>query len=120
VVAVRELNAERIAIMHGQAEELDQGIRASAASAGVGITVRRIGSLLAVGFGNAAGDPDKARHVGQTSAAFHLAAMNHGVYFSARGLIALNTVLTDVDLATVRERLGQALADVAAEVAART
>ena len=50
------------------------------------------------------------------STAFHLAALNHGVFIAPRGLLALSTVLDD-DLADeAADRLSLALEDVAAEL----
>jgi len=48
--------------------------------------------------------------------AFHLAALNHGVFMAPRGLLVLSTVLDD-DLADeAADRLSLALEDVAAEL----
>lgn len=115
VVSVRELNAERIAIMDGQAEELDAALTRAAAAANLNGTVRRLGSLLHLSLNEA--DGAGSRIAGPGNSRFHLAAMNHGVYLSARGLFSLCTVLTDSDLASVKERLGAALGDVGAELA---
>lgn len=115
VVSVNELSAERIAIMEGQAEELDAALRRAADTLGLGLAVRRIGSLLHLSLG--ANETELAREPARANALFHLAAMNRGVYLSARGLMALCTVLTDTDLAATTERLGEALADVQAELA---
>ena len=116
VVSVRELTAERIAIMDGQAEELEAGLKQAASSAGIGANVRRIGSLLHLSLNPASDDPTALRNVERANSLFHLAAMNRGLYLSARGLMSLCTVLTDTDLAEVKERLGAAIGDAAAEV----
>ncbi|MBA4179836.1 MAG: hypothetical protein C0506_04535 [Anaerolinea sp.] len=117
VVSVRELTPERIAIMAGQAEELDGRLKAAAAAAALDVTVRRIGSLLHITFNAASPDPEAARAVNEKNGLFHLAAMNRGVYLSARGLMSLSTVLTEADLDSIAERLGEAIGDVAAEAA---
>lgn len=46
---------------------------------------------------------------------FHLAALNQGLFFAPRGLIALSTVMTDDLIAEVCERSAVALGDVARE-----
>jgi glutamate-1-semialdehyde aminotransferase len=46
---------------------------------------------------------------------FHLAALNHGLFFAPRGLIAMSTVMTDAVIHEVLERAQAAFADVAAE-----
>lgn len=113
VVSVRELTAERIAIMHGQAEELEASLRKSAAKRGLPFSVRRAGSLLNVYF---TAEPPKAnltRPDGKAAALFHLAGMNHGLYFASRGMLVLSTVLTESDLHETADRMDAALGDVA-------
>ncbi len=119
VVSVRELTSERIAIMEGQAEQLEASLRKSTASLGVEATVRHIGSLAYIGFGGKADGPESMRAANEAQNLFHLAAMNHGVYASARGLMAMNTVFTDTDLTSICDRLGAAMADIAAETRER-
>jgi len=46
---------------------------------------------------------------------FHLAGMNHGLYFASRGMLVLATVLGDAHMAEIAQRLKAAMADVAAE-----
>jgi glutamate-1-semialdehyde 2,1-aminomutase len=116
VVSVRELTAERIAIMEGQAEELEQALRA-ADGGGLDFRVRRLGSLLHAGFAAAPGDAEAAGRAARANALFHLAAMNRGVYFSARGLMALCTVVTDTDIASIAERLSEAVEAASREAA---
>ena len=45
---------------------------------------------------------------------FHLAALNEGLFFAPRGLIALSTVMTGDLIAEICERAAAALGDVAA------
>jgi hypothetical protein len=51
---------------------------------------------------------------GELATAFHLASLNHGLFFAGRGLMALSTVVTDELLDDVIERFAAALSDVAA------
>ena len=51
---------------------------------------------------------------GELATQFHLASLNHGVFFAGRGLMALSTVLTDALVDEAIERLGAAMEDVAA------
>ena len=51
---------------------------------------------------------------GELITAFHLAALNHGVFLAPRGLLALSTVLDDGHLDDAGGRLSAAVADVAA------
>jgi len=46
---------------------------------------------------------------------FHLAALNQGLFFSPRGLIALSTVMSDDLIAEICERAAAALRDIARE-----
>ena len=116
VVSVNELSAERIAIMAGQAEELEDALARAAITAGVGAKVRRIGSLLHLSINPPEHDGDSTRTVDRANALFHLAAMNRGVYLSARGLISLSTVVSERDLGEAKERLAAAIGDVAGEL----
>jgi glutamate-1-semialdehyde 2,1-aminomutase len=115
-VSVRELTAERIAIMDGQAEELETAMKASAARHGLPFSVRRASSLLNVYFAETPPSANLKRADGRAAALFHLAGMNHGLYFASRGMIVLSTVLTDSDIREVAQRADAAIADVAAEL----
>jgi hypothetical protein len=46
---------------------------------------------------------------------FHLAALNQGLFFAPRGLIALSTVMTDDLVAEICDRAAAALGDLARE-----
>jgi hypothetical protein len=62
-------------------------------------------------------DPPAAtplRTDGDLIIAFHLAALNHGVFLAPRGLLALSTVLDDGLVEDAGARLTAAVADVAA------
>jgi glutamate-1-semialdehyde 2,1-aminomutase len=103
VVSVRELTAERITRMHRLAERLERGLLDAARRAGVEAKVRRVGSLLAVQV--------------EPAALFHLAALNHGLMFAPRGMMALATVLDEAAIDEAIERAAAAMADVASEAA---
>jgi hypothetical protein len=63
------------------------------------------------------GDGTPSRSVERANALFHLAAMNRGVYLSARGLMSLSTVLGEAELREAKDRLSAAIGDVAGELA---
>ena len=46
---------------------------------------------------------------------FHLAALNHGLFFAHRGFFVLSTVLTEADIDDALARAAAAMADAAAE-----
>ncbi len=69
-----------------------------------------MGSLLAINVSSGAADaptPDP------TPARFHLAALNHGLMFAPRGMMALATVLDEALIDEAIERAGAAMSDVA-------
>jgi glutamate-1-semialdehyde aminotransferase len=71
--------------------------------------------MLQLFFSEEAPDAIAERTDGAAMTAFHLAALNHGVFFAPRGLLALSTVLDDELLAEAGDRLTAAMADLAAE-----
>ena len=103
LVSIRELTAERIEVMSRHTERLADGIAAAADAVGVPVEVRRAGSLLAVNLADEA-----------VQSAFHLAALNHGAFFAPRGMIALSTITDDAIVDAATDRIGAALAEVAA------
>ncbi len=108
LVSVRELTAERIARMHALAERLERGLLEAGVRAGLTVKVRRVGSLLAINVsteGAPAPDPTQTR--------FHLAALNHGLMFAPRGMMALATVLDEALIDQAIERAAAAMSDVA-------
>jgi glutamate-1-semialdehyde 2,1-aminomutase len=110
LVSVRELTAERIARMHALAERLERGLLVAGERAGLAVKVRRVGSLLAINVSTgAAGAPPPD----PTPARFHLAALNHGLMFAPRGMMALATVLDEKLIDEAIERAGAAMSDVA-------
>jgi glutamate-1-semialdehyde 2,1-aminomutase len=83
-VSVAELTEPRIEAMANHAIRLADGIDKAAADAGVEAEVRRAGSVLQI--------------VTRQTEAFHLAALNEGLYFAPRGMVVLSTVITDADI----------------------
>lgn len=114
-VAVRELNAERIETMARLAERLEAGLRRGAARVGLPFSVNRSGSLLNLFFTDTPPAATIAREDGRRIAQFHLASLNHGLFFASRGLLALSTVMDAALIDEVIERADAAFADVAAE-----
>ena len=115
-VSVRELTAERIAIMDGQAQEFEAAVRKSAERYKLPFSVRRAGSLLNVYFVDTPPKANLTRADGRAAAKFDLAVMNHGLYFASRGMIVLSTVITESDMKEIGQRADAALADVANEL----
>jgi glutamate-1-semialdehyde 2,1-aminomutase len=103
LVSIRELTAERIAVMARLTERLAEGIETMASGLGVQAAVRRVGSLLTIAL------PSEA-----SQAAFHLAALNHGAFLAPRGMVCLSTITDDGVVTEALGRLRAALADVAA------
>lgn len=118
VVSVRELTQARIDVMARQAAVLERRLRAAAATAGLPFSVRRAGSLLQPFFSDQLPEATKVRTDAEVAGAFHLAALNAGVFMAGRGLMALSTVLDDALLDDVAGRLESAMVAVAAELGA--
>lgn len=113
VVSVRELTAERIAIMAGQAEELADRIAASAERRRLPLSILHAGSLLGLSFST--GERASRGGPNPMAANLHLAGLNHGLFFSSRGLLVLSTILNDRDMDEIAGRFDAALQDVADE-----
>jgi glutamate-1-semialdehyde 2,1-aminomutase len=114
VVSVRELSAERITAMDRRAARMQAEMERAAAALGLPFGIRRAGSLMNVTFdGAAAGDVHAP--AARMMEHFHLAALNQGLFFAPRGLIALSTVMTDDLIAEICERAAAALGDLAGE-----
>jgi len=115
-VSVRELTAERIERMHRLAERLERGLMRVAERAGLQAKMRRVGSLLAINVARPAGGGSGAEALeapDPTPVRFHLAALNHGLMFAPRGMMALATVLDEATIDEAIERAAAAMADVA-------
>ena len=75
------------------------------------------GKLIVCGNGGSHADAvptdDNERTDGEIINDLHLAAMNHGVFASPRGMLALSTALDDALIDETADRLSAALGDVA-------
>jgi glutamate-1-semialdehyde 2,1-aminomutase len=114
LVSLQHLQQEQIDRMGARAAALEDVLAKAAADAGLPLSVRRAGSMLQLFFSP---DPPAAtplRTDGDLIIAFHLAALNHGVFLAPRGLLALSTVLDDGLVEDAGARLTAAVADVAA------
>jgi glutamate-1-semialdehyde 2,1-aminomutase len=112
-VSVRELTAARIDRMATLAAQLDDGLRRVAAAHGVPLEVRRAGSLLNLYVSSTPSRPGE-RPDAAAMAALHLASVNHGLHFPARGMLALSTLTNEQTLADALERFDAAFGDLAA------
>jgi glutamate-1-semialdehyde 2,1-aminomutase len=114
-VAVRELTAERISVMHRFAERLRAGLAQGAAARGLPFSVNHAGSLINVFFTPTPPATRLLRDDAATMYRFHLAALNHGLFLAPRGMLALSTVIDGALVDEVIERAAAAFADVSAE-----
>jgi glutamate-1-semialdehyde 2,1-aminomutase len=115
LVSVRELTADRIDAMDRQAATLETEVRSAAVALDLPFSVRRAGSLLNLYFSPTPPTVNVRRDDADAMARFHLAGLNHGLFFASRGMVVLSTVITDDDLAAAIDRFEHALADVAGE-----
>jgi glutamate-1-semialdehyde 2,1-aminomutase len=107
VVSVSELTAERIATMDRHGARIEAEIKRAAASLALPFGVRRAGSLLNLTCQSPA--PRGTPSGPDLMASFHLAALNEGLFFAPRGLIALSTVITEELVTEICERMAEAL-----------
>jgi len=114
VVSVRELSAERIAAMDRMAARMQAELERTAAALGLPFGIRRAGSLMNVTFDGSGGGGVHAR-AARMMENFHLAALNEGLFFAPRGLIALSTVITDDLMVEICERAAAAFGDLVKE-----
>jgi glutamate-1-semialdehyde 2,1-aminomutase len=115
LVSFEHLTAAAIEAMGRRAADLESSLVAAANAVGLPLSIRRVGSLLQLYFSETAPSATPRREDGETIAAFHLAALNNGVFLAPRGLVALSTVVDDGIVAASAERLAAAMAEVAAE-----
>jgi glutamate-1-semialdehyde 2,1-aminomutase len=115
VVSVRELTSDRIGVLDAWGATLQDGLERAAGDVGLPFSTRRVGSLLQCYLSDVAPRPGPGRDDAERMARFHLAALNHGLFFAARGLVVLSTAFDDGLVDEVVERAAAALADVAAE-----
>ena len=113
-VSLRELDAGRLAAMDRMAAQMQAEMERAAAALGLPFGIRRAGSLMNVTFdrSGAGGVHTPAERM---MADFHLAALNHGLFFAPRGLIALSTVMTGHLIEEICERAAAALGDLVKE-----
>lgn len=114
LVSLQHLDQEQIDGMSTRAASLEDVLAKAAADAGLPLSVRRAGSMLQLFFSPSPPAATSLRTDGELITAFHLAALNHGVFLAPRGLLALSTVLGDGHLDDAGARLSAAVADVAA------
>lgn len=114
LVSLQHLDQGQIDQMGLRAAALGDVLAKAAADAGLPLSIRRAGSMLQLFFSLDAPAATPLRTDGELITAFHLAALNHGVFLAPRGLLALSTVLDDGLLDDAGSRLSAALADVAA------
>lgn len=115
-VAVRDLRQTKIDAMAQLAERLEGLLRVSARKRGLPISVNRCGSLLNVFLMDTPPAATLLREDQKAISLFHLAAMNHGVFVAARGMMALSTIMTERLIDEVGDRCDAAFADVAASL----
>ncbi|MHB8383678.1 MAG: aspartate aminotransferase family protein [Candidatus Binataceae bacterium] len=113
VASVKELTRERIDAMEKRAKKLAEDLKRAARQAELPFSVRQFGSLMNIFFLNEAPLATINREDSRALAAFHLAALNQGLFIAPRGLIALSTVMTDELMTEVGERAAKAMLDVA-------
>jgi glutamate-1-semialdehyde 2,1-aminomutase len=111
--AVRHLTGDRIAAIDRTCGRLASGLAKAAADHGVPFSSRRAGSLLNVFLAPQAPEAVAERTDGDLMGAFHLACLNHGLFFAPRGLLATSTVLSDELVDTAVDCAALAFADVA-------
>lgn len=114
-VTVRDLTAERIDHIAAMAIRFRKGLLDAAQKVGLPLTVNMLGSLLNIFFMKEAPETAWVRTDQALVARFHLAALNHGLFFAHRGFFALSTVTDAKAIDEAIERAAAAMADVAAE-----
>ena len=116
VVSLAHLTSDQIAIMDRQVERIAEGLQRGAASVGLPFSVNRAGSMLQCSIADTPPEATLTRRDALEMARFHLAALNHGLFFAGRGMLALSTVTTDELVEEVIERGHAALVDAAQEM----
>jgi glutamate-1-semialdehyde 2,1-aminomutase len=109
-VTMEHLTGASIEQMDAHARRLGAGLAAASKATGVPLEITGDGSVLGV---HVLGEDGGTSH--QLSRRFHLAAINHGVYFGQDGEFALATPFSDEDVSEAIGRLELALADLASE-----
>lgn len=107
------LTAEAIERTSGQAARLAEMLEQSAARHGVPFSLVRQGTLLNLYM---SAEPQMLRAERPDAAlmgAFHLLAIQHGLFFAPRGLVAVATIVDDPLLGDIGRRFDAAFADAA-------
>jgi glutamate-1-semialdehyde 2,1-aminomutase len=115
-VSLEHLTSDAIATLDRRAATLAERLEIEASEAGVPLSVRRAGSLVQLYVQDDVPAVNADRRDGEMVNRLHLAALNHGVFASARGMLAVSTVLTDELVAETGDRYAAAFADLSAEV----
>lgn len=114
--SVRHLTEERITELDRLGERLERRLCDAARSVGLPFSVRRVGSLLNVYFLDTPPAANLLRQDHRAMKRFHLAGMNHGLYFASRGMMVVSTVMDEAGIDDIGERAHAAMQDVAAEL----
>ncbi|MPY96068.1 MAG: aminotransferase class III-fold pyridoxal phosphate-dependent enzyme, partial [Acidimicrobiia bacterium] len=94
-VSLGHLTSDRIGVMEAQGERLAAGLRQGAERAGLPFSCHHAGSLVQCFFSDVPPEATLVRTDGDLVQRFHLAALNHGLFFAGRGLLALSTVIDE-------------------------
>jgi glutamate-1-semialdehyde 2,1-aminomutase len=113
LVTLRELTAERIAVMDAKRQQIHDELSARARALGLDIELTGLGSIAGIAF-----TADPGRHEDDPSALglgplFHLACANAGVLLGPGGIIAQSTVHDDAATRSAIAGMSAALASVA-------
>jgi len=112
-VSLHELTQDRIDKMDAQARRLAAELARAACDLELPFSVRQTGSLMNIFFTREPPPATILREDSRLIANFHLAALTHGLFFAARGLVALSTVISDGLLSEICERAADAMTDLA-------
>jgi len=113
-VSLRELTPEKIDRMDHQCEKLESGLTAAANRHSLPFSTSRYESCLNIYCSKSVPESTVLRDDASLMNNFHLACINHGLFFSHRGLVALSTVTSDEDIAEAIDRADMAMGDVVA------
>ncbi|MBP2266345.1 glutamate-1-semialdehyde 2,1-aminomutase [Pseudarthrobacter sp. PvP004] len=114
LTALEHLTKSAIENMNASTEKLANQIEISGRAHGLPVTVTRFGSMMHVHLQEMR--PTQAAHVTPDStdvAALHLALLLEGIFAAPRGLVALSTALTDIQLELIATGYDRAFARLA-------
>jgi glutamate-1-semialdehyde 2,1-aminomutase len=115
-ITVRDLTQAKIDHIAALGVRLKAGLLVGAEKAGVPLTVNLTGSLMNTFFMPAAPKSAFGRTDSDFSQRFHIAALNHGVFFAPRGFLVISTNMTEALIDEVIEGCAAAMKDVVAEI----